>query len=222
MKALTFSYIANGYNLNLTSPIKRTKDINYQVRCLLHYFETTETKCDNVEFGPNLSEQYSSADVVVLASRWNIKRDIETLPLSIPKMLDDGKKVIVVGNSPQSKTFGEKSLNRLDRFIFERKKLPSASQLKGIEERFFEDFVESQTNVNQQLKSIVGELSNAHVVFRDRSDFMCDQEKKRCYMYFPQERIKLLWDYGHTTTDGARVLGRLITKRQWLADFLKS
>jgi len=40
-------------------------------------------------------------------------------------------------------------------------------------------------------------------------------------MYFSSDKAKVLWDYGHTTTDGARVLGRLITERQWLSDIIQ-
>ncbi|MEL0244022.1 MAG: acyltransferase family protein, partial [Gammaproteobacteria bacterium] len=102
LKALTFSDVANGYNINLTSPIKRVKDVNYQVRCLWDYLKNNDTTCTQgasqgaVEYGPNISKQYSSADIVMLASQW-YTTDTETLSLSIPKMLDDGKKVIVVG-----------------------------------------------------------------------------------------------------------------------------
>ena len=81
--------------------------------------------------------------------------------------------------------------------------------------------MEGQSKVNQQLLTIVESFFSSNVVFKDRSDFMCDKDKKRCHMYFPQDKIKVFWDYGHTTTDGARVLGRLITEKQWLSDIIQ-
>jgi len=156
----------------------------------------------------------------MLGSAWK-PEDIESLSLSIRKMLDDGKKVIVVGNTPQSKTFGEQGLNRFDKFLFERKILPSASQLEQIEQQFFYDYMKGQQDLNTQLLTIVDSFKNPNVVFKERSDFMCDKDEKRCFMYFSSDKAKVLWDYGHTTTDGARVLGRLITERQWLSDIIQ-
>ena len=184
------------------------------------YLKANQTKCDGNEFGPNISKQYSSADIVMLASHWSSK-DIETLSLSIPKMLEDSKKVIVVGSTPQSKNFGEQGLNRFDKFLLENIKPPSASQLKEIEEQFFKDYERGQYKVNEQLSIIVDGFKNPNVVFKARSDFMCEGDEQRCYMYIPQKSVKVLWDYGHTTTDGARILGRLITEKQWLSDFLR-
>ena len=98
--------------------------------------------------------------------------------------------------------------------------LPSAPQLKEIEEQYFKDYVEFAHNINTQLSTIVDSFKNPNVVFKARSDFMCENDKPRCYMYFPRENVKVLWDYGHITNDGARVLGSLVTERQWLSDSL--
>jgi peptidoglycan/LPS O-acetylase OafA/YrhL len=228
LKAMTFSYLAEDFNLNLTSPIRRVKDVNYQVRCLWDYFSNNDTTCTQsagqgtVEYGPNLSEQYSFADIVVLASHWT-DNDIQTLSSSISKMLDDGKKVIVVGNTPESITFGEMGLNRFDRFLFESKnmEIQFSSNLLDIEKQFFKDYENGQRKVNDQLSAIVESFANSNVVFKERSDFMCDKDEKRCFMYFPSDKAKVLWDYAHTTTDGARVLGRLITEKQWLSDIIQ-
>ncbi|MDC0990178.1 SGNH hydrolase domain-containing protein, partial [Rhodospirillales bacterium] len=135
----------------------------------------------------------------------------------------DGKKVIVVGNTPESITFGEMGLNRFDRFLFESKnmKIQFSSNLLDIEKQFFKDYENGQRKVNDQLSAIVESFANSNVVFKERSDFMCDKDEKRCFMYFPSDKAKVLWDYGHTTTDGARVLGRLITEKQWLSDIIQ-
>jgi peptidoglycan/LPS O-acetylase OafA/YrhL len=220
LKAMSFSWIAEKYNINLTSPAKRTSDMSYQIYCFWLYINNNITRCHREEFGPNLIEQYSAADIVVFASRWSSQQDIGALTRSIPVVLGDGKKVIVVGNTPESKTFGEKKLNRFDRFLFENSRLPSLRELYEIEEEFYNDFMTNEIKVNQRLMGIVKGFQRDDVVFKDRSEFMCDTDSNRCHMYFPQDKVKLLWDYGHTTTDGARVLGRLITEKQWLSDFI--
>lgn len=227
LKAMSFSYINDNYNLNLVSPKRRTKDINYQVRCLLGFLKDGDTTCTQnaaqgtVEYAPNIIEQYSSADVLLLASRWD-SRDIAALPSIIEKALADGKKVVVVSNTPESKTFGERELNRFDRFIFENKNhaLPTRSELDKLEQDFYKDYLEGQAIVNQELRNIVADVSDSRVNFADRADFMCDHLDRRCYLFFPQDNAKVLWDYAHTTTDGARVLGRLISETQWLEGFL--
>jgi peptidoglycan/LPS O-acetylase OafA/YrhL len=222
LEALTFSYLTKDFNLNLTSPIKRVKDINYQILCFWDYLQKNDTTCGPEDYGPNLSEQYSSAQIIILAPAWK-SYDFKTLLSSIRKMLDDGKKIVVVGNTPQSKTFGVKGLNRFDRFLFESsdKELQSNSKLREIEKQFFNDYVEGQSYVNSELLTIVESFSDAKVVFKERADYMCDKDKERCFMYFPQDKAKVLWDYGHTTTDGARELGRLITEKQWLSDIIQ-
>lgn len=226
LKALSFSYLNEEFNLNLVSPKKRTKDINYQIRCFLAFLEKEDTTCTQnsvqgtVEYGPNIKHQFSTADYIILASRWNDKMDVAALPLLIETLLSHGKKIVVVSNTPESKIFGERKLNRFDRFIFESKQLPSVPQLKQMEAEFYLDYLERQSTINENISSMVDKISDPRVVFAYRSDYMCDFEKQRCYLYLPNNNAKVLRDYGHITTDGARKLGQIINERNWLADFM--
>jgi peptidoglycan/LPS O-acetylase OafA/YrhL len=227
LKALSFSYLKDSFNLNLVSPKKRSKDVNYQVRCLLVFLDKKDTSCTQtapqgaVEYGPNIIEQYATADIILLASRWG-QRDIDSVPNIIRKALKDGKKIIVVSNTPQSETFGEKKYNRFDKFLIENKRMEllTISQLNGLEFQFYADYLKKQKSINKKLKAIVDSFSDDRVVYKERSDYMCDSSEQRCYLYFPKDKAKVLYDDVHTTIDGARVLGRLITERRWLADFV--
>lgn len=172
-----------------------------------------------VEYGPNIEKQYSSANVVFLASLWN-ETDINVTPSIIERLLKDGKKIVVVSTGPQSKIFGR--FNRFDKFVFEKNDFPSESELASLERDFFNDYTTGREHkVNQRLKSIVDKFSDSRVTYAELSDFMCEVKKKRCYLFFRQDGAKILFDYVHLTRDGSRVLGRLLSERLWLKDFLQ-
>lgn len=231
LQSLSFSYLAEEVNLNLVSPLKREYDINYQVICFNQFLINGDTNCvgtekgeEVVEYGPNITRQYISADVVLLATSWaKRKKDIRVINNIITAILQDGKKVVVVSNTPQSQTFGVKALNRFDKFVFENNyTLPTLSELYALENEFFFDNENGVVkDVNNELRRIVESFSDDNVLFKERSDFMCDKNEKRCFMYFPKDNAKVLWDYGHITTDGARIFGRLITEKRWLSDILQ-
>jgi hypothetical protein len=218
-KAMSFSYLSKRYNLNLTSPKKRTEDINYQVRCLYEFLADGSTVCQKQEYAPNLAHQYKSADVIMLASTWDDPGDLDVLPNLLVELSKDAKEVIVVSSTPESKTFGEKRLNRFDAFLFINKRLPVSKELRDLEESFYQDYL-AFGPINDKLKTAVSKFSSSSVHFADRSDFMCDKVSRRCHLYFEDSGAKVLWDYGHTTTEGARELAKSIDKIGWLSDIM--
>jgi len=227
LKALNFSSIRDSHNLNIISPQRRTKDINYQIGCFRHFLQEKNTTCtqgatqETIEYAPNIQKQYSSADVIILATLWK-NSDLEILPELIKNLIEDNKKVIVVSNTPQSKTFGERKLNRFDRFIFDNKEnnLPSEPELAKLETDFYLDYIKNQSAINKRLEMLVERISDNRVGYARRSDFMCDTARQRCFLFFPRPGVKIIWDYGHTTTEGARLLSGIIDEKQWLKDFL--
>ena len=220
LKTLSFSYVNEQVNLNLWSPKKRERDINYQVWEFDQFLNNCGVDCDMGTPDPNMVHQYSTADFIVLATKWSDK-DIDSIFNIIRRVLSDGKQVIVVSNTPESLIFNNR-FNRLDHFLFKVKNIErlTGSDLIALEKEFYSDYVKGQSEINQKLKDIVEIFSDERVVYKDRSDYMCDRSEQMCYLYFPKDEAKVLWDYGHITTDGARVLGRLITERMWLADLL--
>lgn len=219
LKALSYSYITQKYNLNLTSPLQRTKDINYQVKCLKDLLKDNITICDNIDFTEHLIQQYKNADIILFAPSWGTN-DLTILPEMIKIILKDQKKVILVSQTPQSKVFGIKQINRFDKFVFENKRLPNEDELRIIETNLYNDSTGSRST-SQSLRKIAAQFPKQPVFVADRSDFMCLDAEKRCYFYFRNNNSKVIYDYGHTTTKGAQVLGRLINERAWLADVLK-
>jgi hypothetical protein len=224
LKAMSFSYLAELYRLNLTSPEVRTRDINYEVSCLHAYLTRGSTRCKQEgfpeeEYGPNLVHQYKDADVIVLASRWEYS-DLDIVPDLIGRITSDGKKVIVVSNTPESAVLGEKRLNRLDAFMFEQRRLPSDEELFELEKQFYDDYIMAKSDINNQLRDIVTSFDSPKVEYADRADFMCDRRDRRCFLFFKKSLAKTLWDYGHTTTEGARELARKINASRWLSEEL--
>lgn len=218
LKAMSFSYLDRKYRLNLVSPVRRNKDINYQVSCFLQYLSKGSTVCEGNEYAPNIERQYADADYILLAPAWR-QQDIQLLPQLFEHMLADNKIVVVVSATPRSKSFGEKGLNRLDAFLFFNQRLPSQDELRRLEREFYQDYVHSsQSELNDRLKDAVDAASTNAVRFADRSDFICDAEDKRCALYFESDGAKLLWDDSHITTAGAKSVSRIIDQKQWLSD----
>ena len=227
-KVLKYSYISGIYNLNLASP-KIRKQRSIQVRCFHDFLVKGDTTCRphakqiRSEYGPNLAEQYRSAAMVVLATGWS-EQDLELLPNIIEILLDDKKRVLVVSNTPNSETFGEKQYNRFDRFLFESggHDLPTDKELRKLELEYFADYSAGNSPlVNKRLQKIVNGFADNNVVYADRSDYMCEVQERRCLLYFPSSGAKVLWDNSHITTEGARELGKIINKKQWLGWYFK-
>ncbi len=221
-KVLSFSELNNSYRLNLSSPKLRSEELNYQVRCLYDFLSEGTTRCKQskktatFEYGPNINAQYQDADIVVLASAW-YEPDLEMLPKLINKLIADNKQIVVVSNTPQSEVFGEKKLNRLDRFLFENKRVPNDAELIELEQEFYSDYVQALGQINDSLKNIVEQASSPLVTYADRAEYMCEGEAKRCSLYFVDVQTKVLYDYGHVTTAGARELAKRINAKQWLS-----
>ena len=135
------------------------------------------------------------------------------------KLVEDRKKVIVVSNTPESKSFGEKKLNRFDQFIFNNRRLPTKTELINLEKLFYKDSF-GKNNVNNLLKSVVSEFNSEFVSYVSRADYMCDYASERCFMYFDDSKDKVLWDYGHLTTGGAKQLADLVDRKKWLFEYL--
>ena len=226
LKALSFSYLSEIYNLNLLSPLKRKADVNYQTSCFYEFLISGSTFCGDLDYSSNISKQYKNADVIILASRWKawgkeeiLEKELKMLPEILVRLSKDNKTVIVVSNTPESKVFGEKKLNRFDKFLFENKRLPRTEQLIKLEEDFYKDYSNQKFAIDRY-RAVVSDLGLSSVHFANRSDFMCQALAQRCYLYFETVRVKVLFDYGHTTTGGARQFGKLIDKVRWLSDIL--
>lgn len=220
LKILHFSDISNAYNVNLTSPPVRKVDINYQLHCFIKLLTDNKTECEKVEFGRHVIDQYQNAKIIFLASRWhNRPAEVKLIPEIISELLSDEKIVVVVSNTPHSPVYGEKRLNIFDRFVFEShdNELPSEAELKRLEQKHYQNYIKGEINtINNNLREITHNYHSDKVFFADRSDFMCNKNEKRCFLFFPTYNAKLLRDYGHITTDGAQILAEILDETNWL------
>lgn len=217
LKAMRFSYLNDKYRINLTSPERRDRDHNYQIYCLYEFVSDGLTVCEDKEYAPNLQRQYDTSQVIVLATRWVKQEDFDALPDLLDRLVADGKEVIVVSNTPESKTVGEQRLNHLDAFLFRKRQLPSPQQLEHLEQLFHQDYIAGQSKVNAFLQQAVAGATSSQVRYADRADFMCNKIEQRCFLFFEDTGQKVLWDYGHTTEEGARNLARMIDEIRWLS-----
>jgi len=219
LKTLSHSYLDQTYNLTLASPQKRKKDINYQVQCFYHFLKYNSKSCNSINFVPNIIDQYETADIVLLATNWR-RKDLENIDDLLRILTQDQKHVIIVSETPQSKVFGERKLNRFDKFLFEEKRLPNESELHELERLFYKDYTMNQFSLNSTLKGIVENFSSDKIQYVSLDDFMCDNNQKRCSLFYRNSQTKVLWDYGHTTTGGAKELSKRIDEIKWLSEEL--
>lgn len=225
MKILKNSYINRKYNLNLAG-IPRDRDINYQVRCFEKFLVSRVTTCEGrwgrvEEFAPNITEQFKNADVIFLASRWHVFKDVETMPNVLLKLVEEKRTAVVIAESPMSKVFGVKDLNRFEKFLFFHKRLPTSEELAELERKYYEDHIVLGER-NKILEEMVEKMNHPMVHFARRSDFMCDHLKKRCFFYFEESKAKTLVDYGHVTDEGALELAKRVDRIRWLDNVIES
>jgi peptidoglycan/LPS O-acetylase OafA/YrhL len=222
-KMLRFSWVENEFELNLAGPLRRKEDdYNYQVHCLWLLLEDGLTECGGKESTVHVMAQYEAAGIVMLATRWSNK-DIGVLPNLIRRMSTDGKRVVVVSNAPQSPTSGERDYNIFQQFLHLEKRLPSVDELAKLEADFYDSFVNSavSTDVNRRLQKIVGESSSGNVVYGDQIEIRCDLPAEDCLLFDPDRIVPILYDYGHLTTDGARLIGESMATANWTKKLLR-
>lgn len=141
-------------------------------------------------------------------------------PDLVDRLVQLGKTVILVSNTPESERFGEQRYNRFDAFVFSNRRLPNAAELRELETAFYQDYQRGQSQTNARLQRLATQHPSGQVYFADRSEFMCVKEEERCVFYFPETKAKALWDYGHTTLDGAQAFAQRIDRIRWLSEVM--
>jgi len=86
-----------------------------------------------------------------------------------------------------------------------------------INKTYFANREEWYFEVNKQLKKIANENN---ISFLNKEDFQCENKEKKCYGIITSggERsgLKVYYDYGHYTLEGARFFGKIISDINWL------
>jgi peptidoglycan/LPS O-acetylase OafA/YrhL len=216
LKILILSKYDRKYRINLTSPKKRFKDFNYQITCLYDLLKYNNSICENFDTKLDVINQYNDADIILLATKWARPYEIQILPELLEIISRDKKKIIVISNTPQSIYFGKRKLNRFDYFLFKYKRFPNKDELLNIETNFYNDYRKNIEPINNKLRDIVKNSNSKNISYLDRADYMCDKFSKRCSIFFPDTRTKVIFDSAHITLSGAKVLAQRINEINWL------
>lgn len=211
---LTFSYAKTSFDLNITSPKRRTHNINYQVGCLHTLLTSSQTVCSGTDFSSHVSEQYEWADIVVLATKWN-KTDLEILPSLLLRLASDGKAVVIVSSGPESPSLGGNSRNILQYFVENTNRMPSGSELAVLEKQYFRAVEESrqEDSTSKFLQEIARE-GGKRVAYLDQLDLRCDASSKRCFL-LDDYGEPTIWDTQHLTLAGAKFFGSALPENIW-------
>ncbi len=195
--------------ISLISPLKRNKNLVYEVSCLKELILKKKTLCNNINFSKNILDQYRYSDVIIFSSHWNTS-DLEILDEIVKLVKKDGKKIIITSHSLESKIFMPHSFNLLDSIVFEKRKLLD-EDVKYVEKEMYK-YINNYKKINSKLLNI---SLNNEVEFFDQQSFQCDHLKKICDVLTP-EGHKIYWDFGHYTSEGAKYLGKKIFEKKIL------
>jgi len=202
---------------NLTSPKKRLRENNFEVRYLYKFLKEKKAIIEHYDgdFYNHLKKQYDLADLIILSTRY-IDGDLNILENLIKILKEDNKKIIIFDNALEQKTI-RTVFNRLDFYVFLNKKLPNKNDLKKIEENMFLD-LKNKSNINQQIE-LIAKKNNVLLVKREK--IFCNFNEKRCPS-ITEEGYKIYWDYGHITDKGAEFFARRIEKDKLFLKYLNS
>ncbi len=168
------------------------------------------------------SDAYKKSDVFIIATRFvnahcdktlkDNPTDADGLSFLIPKLMKDGKKVMVLGNTLvldrvegkwlEEKIYFDAVEDKIDfrSFeIFENYKMNAEKKAYGLQSEF-------NLVTNQRLKEF---SSKNELTYFDRRSLFCDDEGQRC-LVFDKDGFRLRYDYGHLTLKGKILFGELL------------
>ncbi|WP_445360332.1 acyltransferase family protein [Microbulbifer sp. EKSA005] len=166
------------------------------------------------------AENYLASDIVVLVGRYSHK-DVKSLPVIIERLQKNGKKVVLVKRMFEFQ-YREENLKNLADFELSKKCVLSCDKIDAIEfqERvdslYFASYLRGQRDNNLKINSEIESIaSQFEVRILDRMDYVCDEERERCFS-IGRELDKYFYDYGHHTLKGAEFFGERVDEIDWL------
>lgn len=167
------------------------------------------------------SPNFQKANVVIISERYctetNQKRldceQLAALPGLIRNLQREGKKVVVASNTPEFKPYNG-YVNIFDGYL--RKKMDQFNETE-LNQLYYSMQVPIVKKVNERLKQFA---INAGAKYLNKFTLLCDEQGKVCDGT-TQSGMKLFYDYGHYTLDGAKYVGWKIYKSDWLEEAVR-
>lgn len=165
-----------------------------------------------------IAPNYSDADVIFFSSFYRAA-DIEVMPEAIARMQEDGKTVVIIGNSPRF--WGNSVRNRADDIVLPAlihgttKTFPELAEI--VNAQFWADLDNDEQRERLMANRAQAELAETSgAIYLDRLDFMCIASEERC-LAMDDDLTKHFYDEHHTTLQGAAFFGQRMAEIDWLA-----
>ena len=170
---------------------------NYQINCLLSFFENKKLICDK-SFFSFLEKQYDKSDYIIFAERF--KYGETYLRSSFDKVLyylqKDKKKFIVFLDDLRG-------ADSLDIYIHRKGDLPDLDNLTKLENELFQKGINWR---KKDLEKVKRKFLKNNIKFITRSEVYCDFKEKKCPLIHNNDKLYL--DYGHLTKNGAEYFSK--------------
>jgi peptidoglycan/LPS O-acetylase OafA/YrhL len=186
------------------------KHINASTSCLYDYFITDKLcgKISKIEIS-----LLNNFDTIILKESWS-PSEVNHLGdnLSFLKERFPNKNIIVIGNGPSFSTTKYKGVTST--YFDENINFNLNINDLEMEKKYFQSYItnKSSLELNNKVNLITKKFN---VPFLNHAELICEVSQKKC-KFLTNEGIKIFWDYGHYTIDGAKFLGKKIIDLNWL------
>lgn len=172
------------------------------------------------------SNIYKAATTIVVSTRYRSKKkcndkikdhpisaDLDALPYLITRAKSDGKKVMVMGNTPEFLKIEKKWVADYIHSQFKNSTEHSYRQAFNKIKLKADRLLYKQLNnkVLERIEKAKKITSENNAIFFDKIPLICNQVEKKCDAYTPQG-FKTFYDYGHFTLEGAKFFGERLAK----------
>jgi hypothetical protein len=202
----------------MTSPITKKNDYNFQLNYLFKILSGDKSFIEksNKDFLLHLKKQYNNAKLIIISTKYS-DEDLIILEDFIQILKKDNKEIIIFDNSLEMTEKTPLLLNRLDYFIYKKKRFPNFEELHIIEQQMFID-LDNKKEINLKIKKIA---SKNKVNLIQRKKIFCDLNKKKCPA-LTEDGYKIYYDYGHISIQGAKFFAKKIQKDEFFLKYLNS
>ena len=224
-KKLWFDTLDNRYKVLLVGN-SHSKDLYNTLEYSIHFqngyqkarygIQIAEISNDNSFWN---SINYNVADIVMICSMYS-SSDFNGLQEVVPRLLKEGKKVIIVKQVMPFPDNGTKTL--ADKIIQKDQLLQTdvnsayiSSTVNKINSAFYQEFMKYEEDYHKNDSVYNSYRVLEDVLVLDRMDYICDNQKKTCYA-INNELEKFFYDFGHNTIVGAQFFGQRIDTIGWL------
>tara|TARA_Y100000768_G_scaffold216263_1_gene162991 strand:+ start:3475 stop:5394 length:1920 start_codon:yes stop_codon:yes gene_type:complete len=151
------------------------------------------------------SQAFKESDVVVLSYRFSTK-GIEGLEKLIKLLKENNKKIILMSQTNEYKTFSGIYSTEYDRFIQKKIKNKSKVNQNDVIQLMKKLYLEKKDfkNLNDKLMNIAFEQN---IKFFSKQRYLCDENIAQC-LVINDEGKKIFFDYGHLSLSGSKYVGK--------------